>query len=174
MPITTHEERVAAFMARLDAAERRLIAHASAAHRQGLTGADAATREQWDWGQVWAHLAEIVPYWTDRIADLLAVPEPQPKPFGRVKSDAARIAAIEAGRHGDVEQQLAVTLSAVEGFRDLLRRVRPGDWALRGLHAGQGDMTLERIIDFFVVGHLEEHADQLDLIAAGGAPAHPQ
>ena len=35
-------------------------------------------------------------------------------------------------------------------------------------------MTLERIIDFFVVGHLEEHADQLDLIAAGGAPAHPQ
>ncbi len=33
-----------------------------------------------------------------------------------------------------------------------------------GAHPRLGDMPLAQIVEEFVVGHLEEHADQLDLL----------
>ena len=55
------------YLARLDAVERRLAAAAAAEPPPGaLTGADAETGEQWERGQVWAHLSEFIPYWIAR------------------------------------------------------------------------------------------------------------
>jgi hypothetical protein len=34
-------------------------------------------------------------------------------------------------------------------------------------------MTIERLVERFIVDHLEEHADQLDLLAANGASDAP-
>lgn len=52
----------ASFLARLDAVERRLEAHA-ARSPAGLSEPEPVTGERWDAGQVWAHVAEFIPYW---------------------------------------------------------------------------------------------------------------
>jgi hypothetical protein len=58
-------------IARMQAAEERLAAHA-AAQRPGLTRADEATGERWEQGQVFAHLAEFPTYWVGQIRAILA------------------------------------------------------------------------------------------------------
>jgi hypothetical protein len=37
-------------------------------------------------------------------------------------------------------------------------------WNRTGLHVVRGPMTVEAIVERFIVAHLEEHADQLDTI----------
>jgi len=49
---------VDAVIARMAEAERRLAEHAAEVPT-GLTAPDPASGEQWDAGQVWAHLAEF-------------------------------------------------------------------------------------------------------------------
>ncbi len=62
------------YLARLDAVERRLAAAAAAEPPSGaLTGADAETGEQWERGQVWAHLSEFIPYWIAEAGPVLRV-----------------------------------------------------------------------------------------------------
>ena len=94
---------VDALVSRMLEAESRLATHAAAA-RPGLTGADAATGERWEAGQVWGHLAEFPAYWVGQVRALLAAHEagePEPIPFGRTRTDPARLAAIERGRRDE-------------------------------------------------------------------------
>ena len=60
------------YLARLDAVEARLAALAeSSPPPDALTGADPSTGERWDRGQVWAHLAEFIPYWIAQSGPIL-------------------------------------------------------------------------------------------------------
>src|SRR5262245_54125312 len=159
-----------AFLARLDAVEARLAAHATAPPPPGLTDPDPPTGEQWDAGQVWSHLAEILGYWQREVDALVARQAAEAVPFGRVKSDAGRIAAVEARRHEPVPSNWAQVTPAIAKLRQFLDQSTPRTWELHGLHSARGDMSMERIVDEFMVGHLEEHADQLDVLLAR-APA---
>jgi hypothetical protein len=163
------DEQVPAFLARLDRVENRLRIHSAAGRSSGLTDPDPGTGEQWDVGQVWAHLAEILPYWMAEVRGLVARDSPEPVPFGRVKSDPGRIQSIDAGRHELPSAQMARVATAIDELRDLLRGLPPPAWDRRGRHQTLGDMTLPEIFEEFLVGHLEEHADQLDGLAAHAA-----
>src|SRR5437867_3109062 len=93
-----------AFLLRLEYVAMRLQNHAAAPPAPGLTDPDPPTGEQWEWGQVWAHLAEFVPYWTSQMRLILEARDRQPIPYGRTKDDPGRIAADQlaglAGRGG--------------------------------------------------------------------------
>ena len=156
---------------RLEAARERLAVHAEEA-LAGLTDPEPGTGERWDAGQVWAHLAEFVAFWltqASHVVERAAAGDPQPIPFGRTKSDPDRLAAIERDRRDDPRALLARV------SRDIGRVVATRDgWsneerAARGVHPTLGEMSAERIIEHFVAEHLEEHADQLDGLAAGTA-----
>jgi hypothetical protein len=84
------------FLARVDEVEGGLRRAAAAGAPQGLTAPDEPSGEQWEAGQVWAHLAEFVPYWIGEARSVLTAESDQPVPFGRVKTDPGRIAAIAA------------------------------------------------------------------------------
>ena len=61
------------YLARLDAVEARLGAAAAAEpHPDALTGADPTSGERWDRGQVWAHVAEFIPYWIRQARPVIA------------------------------------------------------------------------------------------------------
>jgi hypothetical protein len=150
------------FLKRLDAVERRLEAHARSEPPTGLTDPDPPTGEQWDAGQVWSHLAEILYYWNREAKQLAATRSTEPVPFGRVKSNPGRIAAVEEHRHDAPPTNMDRLRPAIVELRQFLQTGGPEIWELRGLHEARGVMSMERIMDEFMVGHLEEHADQLD------------
>ncbi|HCO02582.1 MAG TPA: hypothetical protein DIT48_04320 [Actinobacteria bacterium] len=165
-------EPAAGYLVRIDEVAERLQALAEFPAAAGaLTSPDEPSGERWDQGQAWAHLAEFVPFWVEQIEIILDTPGEDPVPFGRTKGDLERIAAIEAGRSEPILEHLATLEDALGPLRALLGGLRDQDWIRRGLHPTLGVMDLHRIVQDFLVGHLEAHADQLHELGAG--PAGP-
>ena len=154
-----------ALIARLADAERRLSEHAAQPPPPGLTAPDPGSGEQWEAGQVWAHLAEFPAYWLAQAQRVVALPTYEPVPFGRVKTDAGRIEAIERDRHTDPAALLERVRTSLAEVTDAVRSLPAEAWRRRGAHPTRGDMTVQRIIERFIVEHLEEHADQLDSLS---------
>jgi len=155
---------VDALIARLADAERRLAEHASDPPPPGLTAPDPGSGEQWEAGQVWAHLAEFPAYWLAQAQRVIALPTYEPVPFGRVRTDAGRLEAIERERHTEPSALLERVRGSLAEVTDAIRSFPPEAWTRRGAHPTLGDMTVQRIVEQFIVEHLEEHADQLDLL----------
>ena len=83
------QRRLTAVGTRLrDLAPRRL---------DGLTDPDPATGERWDAGQVWAHIAEFVPYWIAQAERVLASEFRRP---GAVRPDPDQPGARGSHRAG--------------------------------------------------------------------------
>ena len=130
---------------RLVAAAGRVRAAAPLLPDEALTDPDPNTGERWDRGQLLAHVAEMLPYWAHQV-ELVAAGDQVA--FGRVASDAERLAAIERDRREDPAR--------------LLDRLDDAALARTGRHQTLGEMTAAAIVDRFLVDHLEEHADQLE------------
>lgn len=152
-------------VARLADVERRLAEHASAPLPTALSDPDPGGEERWEAGQVWAHLAEFPHYWLSQAQRVIARPTTEPVPFGRVKTDAGRLEAIERERHTDPAALMDRVRTQLAEVTDAARSWTPEEWARRGAHPVRGEMTVERIVAVFIVDHLEEHADQLDAMA---------
>jgi hypothetical protein len=149
----------AGFAARVEAVVARLEAHARA-HAAGLTPADPRTGERWDQGQVWAHLAEFIPYWIVQVGAILAAGEPAE--FGRIQSDPRRLGEIARRREEPPAVLMATVRVEAVGLRELVIGLDQDAWERQGIHPTLGPMTVTRIVEDFLVGHLEQHADQLD------------
>ncbi len=149
----------AAFVARLDTVISRLEEHART-EAEGLTAPDPRTGERWDQGQVWAHLAEFIPYWIVELGTILAADDPPP--FGRTQSDPRRLGEIDR-RRGEPALALMATVHEEEAaLRELLATLDDSAWERRGIHPTLGSLTVTEIVEDFLVGHLEQHAGQLD------------
>jgi hypothetical protein len=153
---------------RLADVERRLSEHVAGPVPSGLTEPDPGGEERWEAGQVWAHLAEFPAYWLAEVRQVVEPANAEPVPFGRVKTDPGRIAAIERDRHTDPAALLARVRSSLADVSDTLRSLPDEAWQRRGLHHTRREMPLTEIVERMLVGHLEEHADQLDLLGRDG------
>jgi len=152
-------------LARMGAAERRLAEHAARPLPVGLTDPDPGASERWEAGQVWAHLAEFPGYWHDQVRKVAASQasgSAEPLPFGRTKTDPGRIAGIERERRTDPAELLRRVTAEIGDVSATLTSLPDDAWDGRGVHPARGEMTVSEIVDRFILGHLEEHADQLD------------
>jgi threonine dehydratase len=160
------EAATGAFLARLGRVERRLAEHAERAVPSGsLTDPEPGGTERWEAGQVWAHLAEFPAYWLGQVRAVLAAKDggaDEPIPFGRTKADAERIAAIERERHTTPGVLLERVRGDLARVREAAEALPASAWEVRGQHPTMGEMPVSRIVEHFIVEHLEEHADQLD------------
>jgi DinB family protein len=154
------------FVARLEYVAMRLGPLAGDNAAPGLTDPDPKTGERWDWGQVWAHLAEFISYWVRQVRLVLATQGPEPVPFGRIKSDPERVAAIEKDRHRSPSELMKRLNGQLADLRQLLDDVPREHWGKQGIHQTLGVMDVEHIVDEFLVGHLEEHEAQLNQLSA--------
>lgn len=149
-------------MARLDAAEQGLLRHSRAVAPTGLTEPDEGATERWEAGQVWAHIAEFVPYWHRQIESVVSAYDGTPVQFGRVKTDPGRIAAIETGRHESIATQMVQTHEAIASLKTYLGGLTLVQWGSIGVHPARGEMNVGQMVERFEVDHLEEHVAQLD------------
>jgi hypothetical protein len=163
-------DEAVALLGRLEVVAGRLRRHAESAAPGGLTAPDPPTGERWDWGQVWAHLAEFLPYWMGQVRMALAASPEEQVPFGRTKADPERIAAIERDRRVPVPQLLDRLERQMEDLRAMIESLTSVDWGRQVTHETLGIMDMPLVFDEFLVGHLEQHAAQLDELT-GEAPA---
>lgn len=149
----------------LEGVEQRLTEHAAGPAPGGLTDPDEGGTERWEAAQVWAHMAEFVAYWQAELEKVVDHYSGTPVPFGRTREDLTRIGAIEEGRHLPIAELMARVHDEIEVTRRYLPTLSAAQWSSVGLHSRRGEMTVPQIVGRFLVGHLEEHADQLDDLA---------
>jgi hypothetical protein len=154
--IESYLQRVAAVELRLGASGRPLV---------GLTAPDGRDGERWEAAQVWGHITEFVPYWIEQIEEVLD--DPGRGPLGRTRSDPDRLAGIESGRTMPFEVHLHWLAQHLAELRGFLGALTDEDWEKEGVHPTLGGMSLDRMIEEFLVGHLEQHATQLETLATG-------
>jgi histidinol-phosphate aminotransferase len=167
LPVGERAESVQRYVERIDAAQERLARHATIRHH-GLTDPDPGGTERWDVRQVWAHLGEIGPYWLSQLERVIDAESDEPVSFGRVKTDAARVAAIEEGRHRPVGDHLDVARRSLDALRSYLAGLSERDWQRVGRHSTLGDLSIDDQLEEFHIGHVEQHLAQLDGLRAGG------
>jgi histidinol-phosphate aminotransferase len=161
LPTGVEGRAVAEWLDRLDAVEERLVGFANGNRRLGFTDPDPGGEERWDEGQVWAHVAEFGAYWLAELRKILDAPGPQPVPFGRTKSDPERIAAIAQNRALSPRVQCDSALVAIDELRALVSTMDSHDWSRTGEHPTLKTMDLNKFLEEFLIGHYEQHADQL-------------
>jgi len=158
-------ETVATALARMGAVGRRLSEHAARPLPSGLSDPDPGAEERWEAGQVWAHLAEFPGYWLDQVRRILAARDGEATgsiPFGRLKTDAGRIGAVERERRTAPTELLKRVTAQIDELSATLTALPADAWDVAGLHPTRGEMSVRAIVERFVLSHLEEHADQLD------------
>jgi len=148
--------------ARFGAVVERLDELALRAPTGALSEPDPGGDERWEQAQVWAHIAEFVPYWHDQVESVIAGYHGTPVPFGRTKADAGRIEGIEIGRREPISVLHDRARHDIGSVRAYLSGLTPREWKAVGLHPRRGEMDVEEIVAEFLANHLEEHADQLD------------
>jgi hypothetical protein len=121
------------------------------------------TEPEASWGplELFAHVDEMLPFWIGEIERVVAGTD-EPVPFGRVASDPLRIGVIERDRSLPVPELYARLRAGLERYERRLPELAQRDLARRGRHPTLGEMTVAGMLERFVVGHLEEHARQLD------------
>jgi hypothetical protein len=150
----------------LEQSRARLAQLAAAESPAGLTEPDPDGTERWEAAQVWAHIAEFVGYWHEQLATVVREYDGTPIPFGRVKTDAGRIDAIEVGRHRPIAELAREADAAIVSLEGYLATLDDAAWAARGLHQTRGELDLHASLKRFVIDHLDEHAAQLEGLGA--------
>jgi hypothetical protein len=159
----TADTELTALADRLLAAEAALTELAPAVEAGSWPLSDNfGTEPEAYWGppETLAHVAEMIPFWTGEIERILAG-SPEPVPFGRVTTDPLRLGIIERDRSLPPRELFARIRSDSARLAARLRELSPAEARRRGLHARLGEMTVADIVPRFLVGHLEEHVEQL-------------
>lgn len=117
---------------------------------------DEKTGERWDRLNILGHVGEFLGFWSAGIERALAGDE-----FGRIPGSTGRQDAVEEGQKlGEAALNKRVE-DGIEEVLALLGRLSVADLDRTVSMRGRGEVTVRWAVDFLLVGHLEEHADQL-------------
>lgn len=152
----------AEIMERFELIEQRLAEHAEGPTPTELTDPDEGGTERWEAAQVWAHMGEFVGYWQAQLEKVVDNYTGTPVPFGRLKDDEGRIGGIEEGRHTPIRVLMEQLHDEISVTRRYLPTLTDEHWQSVGLHPTRGELQPARMVEIFLLDHLEEHADQLD------------
>lgn len=128
---------------------------------------DHAPESSWGPPEILAHLIEMLTYWRIELEKVVAGSgDGSAVPFGRVATDAARLANIEAARTLPTEELYQRFDDGVERFLASWRSWSTSERERLGSHPTRGESTVAAFADRFIVSHMAEHADQLEATLA--------
>ncbi len=123
---------------------------------------DPETGERWDRANALGHVAEMLPFWTGQIREVVA----GGAGFGRGEQGyARRREAIERGFDQDEASLMARIDAGIDGLLILLEELREEDLDRRSVYHGAGgdeEVDIRQPLERFLVGHLEDHLRQLE------------
>jgi DinB family protein len=158
---------------RLEAASKRLAALRPAVEA-GVPwplSDNFGTEPEASWGppETLAHVAEMLPFWLGEI-ERVVDGSGEPVPFGRIATDQLRLLVLERDRSLPPRELFDRIAAGTDRVARRLKTLTPRDTSRVGVHPRRGEMTVPEMADSFIVGHLEEHAEQLaEVVAARSA-----
>ena len=165
------EREIVGLLARLEAAGRRLECSRARveAGAPWPTGSQARGEAEEHWGptEVLAHAAEMLPFWLGEMERVLAAPAGGPPPFGRTTSDQVRTLTVARDATLPPRELFARIAAGIERYRRRLPELSAAEAARSGRHPTRGELSVVELIERFAVGHLEEHAAQLEEVVGG-------
>ncbi len=121
-----------------------------------LGSPDPKSGDRWDRYNVMGHVAEVLPFW---VAQLEVAMEGQP--LGRQPGSTDRQQAVDGGRQVGENVLRGRIDSGFEGLLRFIDRLEPVDLDRRVTMSGRGEETVGWAMENLLVGHAEEHCDQL-------------
>jgi uncharacterized damage-inducible protein DinB len=112
---------------------------------------------EWPVMSTLAHLAELLPYWAHQAEAIVRNPG---QPFGRTHDDAERIGAVEQHGRDSLDAIVPRIRTSLDECVGALRALPADAWAAAGVHPNRGSMTVEQLVESFLVKHADEHASQ--------------
>lgn len=159
--------------ARLAAASERLADLGTALGRGGpwplAERFDHSPEASWGPRETLAHLEEMLPFWLGEAERILEVAGGSVT-FGRVATDDVRLAIIERDRTLPLRELVARVQAGIERWRRRWPELDETGRSRRGRHVTLGELTVTDIATRFVVGHLEDHLDQVAAALDGKPP----
>ena len=146
---------------------RTRLARLPIASRLDAGPTDPATGESWRRGNVLGHMSEMLPFWTEQLRRTAAG-------SGEVGRDQAgrqhrRQGIDRGGAATEAELKVAVD-EGIAGVLELLDGLPPADLErLVVYHSLDGDREARvgELLEILVVGHVEEHLQQLASLGLG-------
>jgi uncharacterized damage-inducible protein DinB len=120
--------------------------------------AEPASNE-WPVMSILAHVVELMPYWAQQALEVSRRSE-DGQPFGRTHDDPDRIGAVEQHGRDTLDSMLPRVRAACTQAIEALQQIPPEGWKRTARHANRGNMTVEQIVDQFLVSHVEDHLAQ--------------
>lgn len=129
---------------------------------------DERTGERWDRTNVLGHMAEMLPFWTAQVRELLGgAPE-----FGRGEmGNERRRQGIDSGPGVGEEELRQQIREGIDGLFGLLAELHAEDLDRKALYRTSTEareVQVRYVLDELLVGHLEAHVRQLQELSVGG------
>ncbi|MGH7765242.1 MAG: hypothetical protein ACREOM_12590 [Candidatus Dormibacteraceae bacterium] len=117
---------------------------------------DPKSGERWDRYNVLGHMAEFLPFWVAQIEMAMDGAE-----LGRQPGSTERQQGVDSARavgEGELRERVD---SGLEGLLRFFDRLRPVDLDRQVTMRGRGEQTMRWAMESLLVGHVEEHCEQL-------------
>lgn len=124
---------------------------------------EAPIEGEWTLMQNLSHIVELLPYWADEIAKLVALPGQN---FGRTQQHEGRLRAIQEHGTDSLEQIRSALPESVARLEQVLDTLKDSDLDLTAHHVRFNDQTLDWYIKEFVTDHLANHLTQIKAVLA--------
>jgi uncharacterized damage-inducible protein DinB len=144
-------------ISRIQTSVQQLIDTAQGLPAQTLYAEPAPS--EWPVMSILAHVVELMPYWAQQALEV-SRRSADSQPFGRTHDDPDRIGAVQQHSHDTLDSMLPRLQTACTQAIEALQHIPPEGWKRTARHANRGDMSVEQIVDQFLVTHVEEHLAQ--------------
>jgi uncharacterized protein (DUF952 family) len=159
-------DAIASLLDRVDTAGLRIASARTAVESGGPwpVGAVAAGGGESEWGptEVLAHVAEMLPYWLGEMERILAGRPGEPAHFGRTASDEIRTLSVARDATLPPRELFDRISAGVDRYRRRLPQLTSAEADRTGIHPTRGELSVASMLERFAVGHLEDHAGQLE------------
>jgi len=126
----------------------------------------AASGNEWSVTQILGHMVEMIPYWLEHCRVLISATA-EPYVFGRGYDSPERLAGIERGSNGDLQELLGLLNEEVTAAARAIREMSAAERSRKGIHIKQGELTVSDCVERSIVAHAEEHLEQIRAALSG-------